>query len=289
MGGWMSSGVIVQGRNSSTRYPKKMLHGFMGIPAIEWIIERCQKINTDYKVLATSIDRDDDILAEIVHKKGWRVIRGSVDDVLSRFAKAVKEYHLDAVVRITGDCILTDYRIVNHALSKFYETEADYLTVTKIIDGFDVEVISANAILEADKRAKLPSEREHVTPLIRNSKRFKQVFLPYGNEDMSHIHLSLDYKEDAEVIEQILTCFDKEDFTYEDVVRLLQKDNKILEKTKHIKPNEGFKKSEDEDKEYIRRLKGVQLKLTNNEKHFKKVSEIIPNCSQTFSKSYLQF
>ena len=284
----MSSGVIVQARNSSTRYQKKMLHGFMGRHAIEWVIDRCQKINTDYKVFATSEDRDDDILAEIVHKKGWNVVRGSVDDVLSRFAKAVREHKLDVVVRITGDCILTDYRLVNHALLKFNELQADYLALTKIIDGFDVEVISADAILEADRRAKLPSEREHVTPLIRKSKRFKQVFLPYNNEDMSHIHLSLDYKEDAEVIEQILTCFDKEDFTYEDVVRLLQKDNKILEKTKHIKPNEGFKKSEDEDKEYIRRLKGVQLKLTDNEKHFKKVSEIIPNCSQTFSKSYLQ-
>ena len=181
----MSSGVIVQARNSSTRYQKKMLHGFMGRHAIEWVIDRCQKINTDYKVFATSEDRDDDILAEIVHKKGWNVVRGSVDDVLSRFAKAVIEHKLDVVVRITGDCILTDYRLVNHALLKFNELQADYLALTKIIDGFDVEVISADAILEADRRAKLPSEREHVTPLIRKSKHFKNVFLPYSNEDMS--------------------------------------------------------------------------------------------------------
>ena len=104
----MKNGLIVQARISSSRYPKKMLHGFRGVPAIEWVINRCHKINTDYKILATSNDMDDDILADIAQRKGWSVVRGSVDDVLSRFAKAAREYKLDVVVRITGDCILTD-------------------------------------------------------------------------------------------------------------------------------------------------------------------------------------
>ncbi len=160
----MKIGLVLQARNSSTRYPKKMLHDFFGKPAIEWVIDRCQKANTDYKILATSVDKDDDVLADIAQNKGWYVVRGGVEDVLGRFAKAVGDFGLDVAARITGDCILTDYRLVDYALTRFHEFKADYLVLTNIIDGFDVEVISGNAILAADKRAKLPSEREHINP-----------------------------------------------------------------------------------------------------------------------------
>ena len=285
----MKTGVVVQARNSSTRYPKKMLHSFLGKTAIEWVLDRCEKIDVDYKILATSTDKDDDVLAEIAMKKGWNVVRGSVDDVLSRFAKAVREYGLDVVVRITGDCILTDYRIVNYAISKFYELQVDYLVLTKMIDGFDVEVISGTSLLVADKISKLPSEREHVSPFIRKSSCFKKEMLPYGDEDFSNIHLSLDYKEDAEVIGHILAHFDEKDFSYEDVVGLLKKDSQILEKTKHIIVNEGYQKSLNADRDFIEGLKEKPLKLKKNLALFERVKNIIPNCSQTFSKSYLQF
>lgn len=245
----MKTGVIVQARNSSTRYPRKMLHDLSGKRAIEWVIDRCQKIDTDYKILATSEDKDDDTLADIARKKGWNVVRGSVEDVLGRFAKAIMEYDLDVVVRITGDCILTDYRLVNKALIKFYEYKLDYLCLADIIDGFDVEVVSASAILDADKQARLPSEREHVTPYIRKSDFYKILYLPYGNEDLSRTHLSLDYKEDADVIGYILNSFENKDFTYEDVIGLLKAEPQIIEKTRHIIPNEGYQKSLLKDKE----------------------------------------
>lgn len=285
----MKTGVIVQARNSSTRYPKKMLHNFLGKTAMEWVFERCSKVDSDYKILATSKDKDDDVLADIAQKKGWHVVRGGVEDVLERFARAVKGYGLNIVVRITGDCILTDYRLINYALSKFRELEPDYLTLTNIIDGFDIEIINGKALLDADKNAKIPSEREHVGPFIRKSRCLKTICLPYGDEDLSHIHLSLDYKEDAEVIGDILKQLGNSDFTYEDVAKILKWDPQIFEKVKHIIPNEGYKRSVLQDKEFIKGLKGRPLTLTNNKALFDKVLKRIPNGSQTFSKSYLQF
>ncbi|HZX48156.1 MAG TPA: aminotransferase class III-fold pyridoxal phosphate-dependent enzyme [Nitrospirota bacterium] len=285
----MKTGVVVQARNSSTRYPGKMLHNFHGKSALEWVLDRCAGIETDYKLLATSADKDDDILADIAKDKDWRVVRGSVEDVLGRFAKAVKDFELDAVIRITGDCLLTDYRLVNHALSRFRKLRCDYLVLTDIIDGFDVEVISSTAIISADKGAKLPSEREHVTPFIKKSKCFKAVSLPYGEENLSHIHLSLDYKDDAEVIGRILRKFENTDFSYEDVASLLKTEPQITEITGHITPNTGYQKSLNVDREFIRRLKGRPLRLKSNMKLFNRVKSVIPNCSQTFSKSYLQF
>ncbi len=283
------TGLVMQARNSSTRYSKKMLHQFNGKPALEYVMDRCMPVDTDYKILATSEGSDDNVLADIAESKGWNVIRGSVDDVLGRFATAARNYGLDTVVRVTGDCILMDHRLVNYAVSRFHEIDADYLALTNIIDGFDFEVIRGNAVIEADKNAKLPSEREHVSPYIRNSGKFKAVLLPYTEKDLSGIHLSLDYKEDAEVIQNIMNYFQGRDYTYEDVAKLIHENNSILDKTNHIIPNEGYEKSLKVDKDYIEGLKGNALNLENNNALFDKVSELIPNCSQTFSKSYLQF
>jgi len=285
----MKSGTIVQARNSSKRYPRKMLHDFLGRTTLEWVLDRCMGIETDYKILATSKDGDDAALAGFAQKKGWHVVRGSLNDVLERFAQAVREYDLDFVVRITGDCILTDYRMANFAIQKFREHNADYLVLTQVIDGFDVEVISGKAILYADNNAVMPSEREHVGPYIRNSGSFKVIGMPYGEEDLSHIHLSLDYPEDADTIGVILQRLGRKDFAYEDVAILIKGDTNVLEKTKHIVPNAGYRKSVEEDKAFLMGMKGNPLKLDENNKLFKKVMGLIPGGSQTFSKSYLQF
>lgn len=285
----MRSGVVVQARTGSTRYPKKMLHDFSGKTALEWVLDRCEKIEVDYKILATSKDKNDNRLAAIARQKGWKVVRGSVKDVLKRFAQAVRAYRLTTVVRITGDCTLMDYRLANSALSKFRELKPDYLILTNIIDGFDVEVMNGKAILEADKRAKLPSEREHVGPSIRKARHAKVIASPYADEDLSSVHLSLDYPEDAEVIGKILERFGNGDFTYEDVMTLVKEEPSLFAVTRHISPNEGYRKSVQEDASFIKAMKGKPLRLTRGKKHFEKVMQRIPGGSQTFSKSYLQF
>lgn len=248
----MKAGIVVQARNSSTRYPKKMMHDFLGKTAIEWVMDRCQMTKVDYRIIATSTDEDDDMLAAIAGKNDWKVVRGKLQDVLNRYAEAVQAFELDIVVRITGDCILTDYRLIDFALAKYLEHKVDYLCLTNLIDGFDVEIISSRAILYADKEATLPSEREHVTPYIRDSGLFKVLSLPYGDEDLSHIHLSLDYKGDAVAIEAILERLTGRDFSYEDVVKLIKAEPRLLDGVRNIVPNEGYRKSLEEDEKFIR-------------------------------------
>ncbi len=286
----MKIGVVVQARNGSSRYPGKMLHNFSGKTALEWIITRCRDIDADCRVLATSVEKEDDVLAEIALDKGWYVVRGGADDVLGRFAKAVGQYELEIVVRLTGDCILTDYRIVNFALSAFREMNPDYLIVTNIIDGFDVEVISGTAICDADKKAKLPSEREHVNPFITKSKSYRKAYVPYTDESYSHIHLSLDYRDDAKVLEDVLAELGSGDFSYANVVDLINAKPALIERTRHIVPGEdGERRATEADRKFIQGLKGPQLRLSNSNSLFDKVLTAIPNGSQTFSKSYLQF
>jgi glutamate-1-semialdehyde 2,1-aminomutase/spore coat polysaccharide biosynthesis protein SpsF len=285
----MRVGIVVQARNGSTRFPKKMTSKLLEKTVLEWVLLRAGRAMVDEKILATSILPEDDIIEQTAKSLDWKVLRGSPTDVLSRYAEVVKKFHLDRVVRITGDCPLIDHRLIELSLEKMTKEDADYITLVGIIDGFDVEVIKGDWILIADKLAKLPSEREHVSAYIKKSRKAKKVFLRYHEEDLSHIHLSVDYPEDLEVIERILKELMSEDFTYQDVVRLIKEKPHLLERRSQVVPNEGYYKSLCEDREFIKELKGKPLKLEESLKHFEKTKRLIPNCSQTFSKSYLQF
>ncbi|RMH09424.1 MAG: aminotransferase class III-fold pyridoxal phosphate-dependent enzyme, partial [Aquificota bacterium] len=285
----MKVGLVLQARNGSTRFPKKMSADLMGRKVLEWVLLRAGRAKVDEFILATSSLEEDKELAQTAESYGWRVIRGDAFDVLSRYAKAVEEFSLDYVVRITGDCPLVDHRLIEFALSEALKKGADYTVFTGIINGFDVEVIKGGWLLKANRLARLPSEREHVSPYVRKSKRTKKLFLKYHEEDLSHIHLSLDYPEDLVVIQRLLRELGSEDFTYEDVLRLVRQKPELLKREKEVLPNEGYIKSLQEDREFIKGLKGKPLKLEESLKHLERAKRLIPNCSQTFSKSYLQF
>lgn len=286
----MPTGLVVQARNGSSRFPNKMIAPLLGKRMVEWLFIRLSSVKVDRKVLATSHLEEDKVLADLARAYGWEVIAGHPTDVLSRYCQAVEKFSLDLVVRVTGDCPLIDPRLVEEALKRAVDEDADYLVLTGIIDGFDVEVIKGEWIKRACKNAKLPSEREHVSPYVRRSKRAKKVFYKPFEEDLSHIHLSVDYPEDLLVVESLLKELGKEDFSYRDVVALIREKPEILEARKRkILPNEGYLKSLQEDKDFIKSLKGKPLRLEESLKHFEKTRALIPNCSQTFSKSYLQF
>ncbi|QID32931.1 aminotransferase class III-fold pyridoxal phosphate-dependent enzyme [Pampinifervens florentissimum] len=285
----MKTGIVLQARNGSTRFPYKMVADINGRKSIEWLLKRLEKVKVNERIVATSWKEEDRDILKIAEYNNWKTLAGDPEDVLSRYAKAVEDFSLDLVVRITGDCPLIDPELVQKALSKALEENVDYLVLTGIIDGFDVEVIKGEWILKAHQRAKLPSEREHVSPYISKSKKAKKLFYRIHEEDLSHIHLSLDYPEDLVIIERIIKTLGKEDFTYEEVVKLIKEKPEILKREKEIPVNEGYLKSLRQDRDFIRSLKAKPLKLENNLRHFEKTKTLIPNCSQTFSKSYLQF
>jgi len=285
----MKTGIVLQARNGSTRFPYKMVADINGRKSIEWLLKRLEKVKVNERIVATSWKEEDRDILKIAEYHNWKTLAGDPEDVLSRYAKAVEDFSLDVVVRITGDCPLIDPELVQKALSKALEEDVDYLVLTGIIDGFDVEVIKGEWILRAHQKAKLPSEREHVSPYIRKSKKAKKLFYKIHEEDLSHIHLSLDYPEDLVIIERIIKILGKEDFTYEEVVKLIKEKPEILKREKEIPVNEGYLKSLRQDKDFIRSLRAKPLKLENSLRHFEKTKTLIPNCSQTFSKSYLQF
>ncbi len=197
--------IVVQARTSSTRLPGKVLKPLAGAPAIVRMMERVARVErAQAYVVATSVEASDDALAETCRAAGIPVARGPLDDVLSRFVRAVPE-DCDTVVRLTGDCPLVDPALVDLHIETFVakQPEVDYVTnavVRTQPDGLDVEVVSRELLERADREATDPHDREHVLTWVRERAQMEVVT---QSVDLSALRWTLDTSEDYEVISQI--------------------------------------------------------------------------------------
>ena len=160
--------AIVQARCSSSRLPGKVLAPILEKPMIIHELERLQRSQyIDKVILATSTDSSDDSLVKIAEKV-VNVYRGSLDDVLDRYYQCAKLYNPEHVVRITGDCPVIDWRLVDEVITKHLNEGNDYTSLTEHFpDGLDTEIFRFSVLERAWREAEFRSEREHVTLYIR--------------------------------------------------------------------------------------------------------------------------
>lgn len=235
--------AVVQARMGSTRFPGKVMRPVFGTPMIGLLLRRLARARSvDQIVLATSSDPRNDALAEYACSLGHVVVRGDENDVLDRFYRAASQVGADVVVRITGDCPLVDPEIVDAVVRDFMAAGADYASNVQpptFPDGLDVEVFSFEALAAAHSRATESREREHVTPLLRESAAFKRI--NHAAEiDHSAERWTVDEPEDLAVIERIFGYFHpRNDFSWREVVALRGKDAGIFDANLHVARNEG--------------------------------------------------
>ena len=249
--------AIVQARSSSSRLPNKVTKPILGKPMILHELERVRRSKRiDKIVLATSRDSSDDGLADIATESGIEVYRGNLDDVLDRYYQCAKQYQPEHVVRITGDCPVIDWRIVDAVIEKHLREQNDYTKATdRFPDGLDTEVVRLSALEIAWRNAKLLSEREHVTLYIKNhSEQFKLGVLECKH-DLNFMRWTVDEPQDFELIRQIYEELyaENNDFSMQDILQLLERKPEMLAINRGIQRNEGLLKSLREDKELEKR------------------------------------
>ena len=159
--------AIVQARLSSSRLPGKVLMNIEGKTVLEHIHDRLSSSNQLNKILiATSLHDSDNPIDQWCSKKNIPVYRGSLNDVLSRFYFAANKNSADIIVRITGDCPLIDFTIVDELITILKEGSYDYACLSgDFPDGLDCSVMTFNALENSHKNATLRSDREHVCPV----------------------------------------------------------------------------------------------------------------------------
>ena len=87
--------------------------------------EKSVKLSKIY--LATSIFPENDYIRKVCEKFGVKVLRGSGENVFSRFEKIVKLENPSTIVRICGDCPLIDVTFIDRVLHIIEEEKVDYV------------------------------------------------------------------------------------------------------------------------------------------------------------------
>jgi spore coat polysaccharide biosynthesis protein SpsF (cytidylyltransferase family) len=246
--------AIIQARIGSTRLPGKIGMMLAGRPMLAQEIMRVKEATTlDAAVIATTDKLEDNAVIELAKECGVHVFRGSENDVLDRFYKSAKDARADTVVRLTGDCPLMDSNVIDEVVEHFRSGEADYtITPDNYPEGLDVEVFTFVALERAWKNAKLHSEREHVTPYIRNHPElFTCDQWTSGKDDYSHMHWSVDTPADFDFVTKIYEQLypTNSSFTKDDVLALLARQPALLEINKGGTGYEGVTKSMKEDED----------------------------------------
>lgn len=209
--------VIVQARTGSTRLPGKVLKDLAGSPMLAQQLRRLRRCRSvDDIVLATSTRPSDDDVASLARVEGVHCYRGSEDDVLSRYVGAAVEARADVVVRVTADCPLIDPAVTDRVIDELTarRSDADYASNAlhrTFPKGLDCEAFFVDALLRADRLARTPSAREHVTLTFYADRR--ESFLLHSvtdDEDNSDLRWTVDYPEDLALVRLVFESLDLE-------------------------------------------------------------------------------
>lgn len=206
----MTTVAVIQARCGSTRFPRKVLAPLQGRPMLAHIIERVARATlVDKVVVATTDGAIDDELVTLALQSGAGVTRGSEQDVLSRYVLAAREHGADVVVRITGDCPLSDPAIVDAVIRARSEHDADYASNVEpptFPEGYDCEVLTTQCLSRVDREATLEYEREHVTVRIReHMDDFRTAHVAH-DPDLSAIRLTVDVPADLDRVSRLLAA-----------------------------------------------------------------------------------
>ena len=243
--------AIVQARMTSTRLPGKVLKPMLGRPMLSLQLERMRRASLlDRIVIATTTNYSDEPIVRFCEDEGVKVMRGSEDDVLSRYVETARNFGAATVVRVTSDCPLIDPQVLDDAVARFAATPCDYLSnmlAPTFPYGMAVEVMTAKALYEAGDEAKSPAEREHVTPFIYwNPQRYVLRSLTM-EPDLSAHRWTVDTPEDFELVSRIFDALypQNPDFSLEDVRRLVERHPQWAIINAHIEQKSAFQSAQD--------------------------------------------
>lgn len=282
--------TILQARNGSRRLANKVTVPLDGRPLLEWTIRRAQRIaGSDALVVATTELPEDDSVEELARGLGAQVVRGSVDDVLSRFVLAADLEPADFYLRITGDCPLLDPGVANEVRLACGDgvAYASNVRPPSFPDGLDVECFSAEMLRRAAASELSAFQREHVTPWIAETAEAEGASaIVEAPSDFNKLRWTVDEQADLEVIAALVSAVreiaDPLEATWLDYLAAQSSAPEIGLLNASIKRNEGAERS-------LHARDGSPLPLERSHILMARAKKSVPMCAQTFSKAPTQF
>ncbi|MGO4256557.1 cytidylyltransferase domain-containing protein [Marmoricola sp. RAF53] len=237
-------GVITQARTTSTRLPGKVLLEAGGRTLLDHHLDRLLAAGLEVYV-ATTVNATDDPIVALAEARGLGVYRGSEEDVLARFTGCAEAFGLDTVVRVTSDCPLIDGALVRRAIDLYAAAADPWTYVSNGLErtfprGFDLEVFSAEALLDAGRNATEQPQREHVTPYLYANGSGRMTLrnlarTPDGSSrDAASYRVTLDTEDDLRLIRALIEDHRAAELDVEGVIAVLDAHPELAGLNAHV-------------------------------------------------------
>ena len=201
-----------------------------GKPVLVHVIERLRHARRVSSIVVASSDgADDDRIADVTRAHECQVYRGSLEDVLGRYAGAAKAANADIVVRITADCPLVCGVVVDGMIERYSSaagasrkpivvTNARQRTFPR---GLDAEVFDLAALDIAAQNARAAHQREHVTPYLYEHPEAFEIIDYVQSQDLSAARWTLDTPDDYRMLSEFFRMLGAgDDADLDDLVRI---------------------------------------------------------------------
>lgn len=224
--------ILLAARSGSKRLPNKhFLKINANLSVIDLCILRLKKAKLVNKIfLCTTKNTKDNKFLKIIKSHNIKLFRGSTDNVSERLINCAKENSIETIVRITADCPIIDPTLIDRCIKLHLSKKCDYTSNVLDLsypDGLDVEVFNLNSLILSQKLSKTSKNKEHVTPFLRSSKKFKKYSLK-NSKNYSNRRWTLDYFRDFIFLQKVIKHFsDNIFFSWEDLI-YAEKINKDL-------------------------------------------------------------
>ena len=143
--------AIIQARIGSKRLRGKVLKKINGKPNILLLLDRLSKAKTINKIIVAIPDTSENNKLEILLRKKYEVFRGSEKNVLKRYFNCAKKYSVKDILRITSDCPLIDFRLIDKIGKIYLSNKYDYVSNIEkrtFADGMDIEFLALRHLRE---------------------------------------------------------------------------------------------------------------------------------------------
>lgn len=252
-------GCIIQARTGSTRLPGKVMQKMDNDSTVlDYVINQVKFSKKIEKIIvATTNLTEDDVICDHLSSQKIEFFRGSSADVLDRYYQCAKKFAIDNIVRITADNPLIDPNIVDLIIDQYENNKCDFATNTlhrTFPYGTEVEVFSFKSLEKSWENAKKPSEREHVTPFIRDPQNGFILINTEYQEDLSYLRYTIDRIEDLKLVKEIIKNIPTRPILIQDVIKLYKKRPEIFEINKNVK-HDGHLSSLKKDEQYFKSQK----------------------------------
>lgn len=183
-------------------------------------------------IIATTTNKQDDEIIEFCEKNSVAFYRGSEENVFQRVLQTHQQFQSDVIVELTGDCPLLDATLIDEAIEVYLNNEYDYVSngiKESYPIGMGVQVYSLKSLEKIASGVLSAMDKEHVTPQFYTTDKFTKfnIFAP-DKHYFPELSLTLDTKEDYEMICKVYEHFNNKDIPLEKLISYVKQNKQLL-------------------------------------------------------------